>query len=71
MQKKCSTCRFAKLADEKQRGYECHRFPPTPLLVPMDNPMTRETGLALQGYFPPVNADNWCGEWALESSDAH
>lgn len=62
MQNACKNCQYATKADEKGEHYICRRNPPTPILVPQQNPMTGETGMIVQGYFPPVGADNWCGE---------
>lgn len=43
----------------------CRRYPPVALAVPDTNAMTgRVMGMAIKGFWAPVGAKDWCGEWA-------
>lgn len=57
----CKTCRFY-VRDQIKQGF-CHRWPPTPIAIPVPNPLTGRLDVELRGQFPPVAVDTWCGEW--------
>lgn len=54
-----TTCATCKHGESKDRVIICHRYPPVPMLVP--DPLK---GLKMQNFFPQVNREGWCGEWA-------
>lgn len=67
MKEVCETCRFwREPIDDSHLGH-CRRFPPSfnPHAVQL-LPSRRETFF---GGWPPVNGDEWCGEWQEASSE--
>lgn len=52
MMKRCDNCRFFEPNITNDRG-ECRKKPP--VLFDNDN---------LDGYFPRVDSDDWCGEYS-------
>lgn len=54
------TCRRCKFSDQKGAGLFCVRNPPTVVIVP-DQAGRPTTGSA----WPPVNPQQWCGEFKL------
>lgn len=64
----CATCRFARNngteASPGNTPFTCHRRPPVAQAVLAPN---GQGGIARAGSistFPPVDPDEWCGEWA-------
>lgn len=57
----CASCRFAVVLPET---VVCRRFPPAPRYVV---PEAMSPGDTMQGYWPRVGFDDWCGEWQSET----
>lgn len=56
----CDTCIFAKV--QPNHGLVCKRFPPTLVEIPtQDAESYRPTYYA--STFPPVDKNEWCGEF--------
>lgn len=60
----CSKCRhaFEKGVNKETftKTYECRRFPPTAQLIPAQG------GPQVVSFFPPVSAENSCGEFVIQ-----
>lgn len=80
-ERSCSTCDFIEIrVDRDIPLFECRRYPP------LDESMTTHIELIQEvseddddeclddtepvRRFPRVEADDWCGEWALRSEDS-
>lgn len=61
---RCWTCRYMQYRkpDEK-KGAECRRGPPSVLMVPVANALTRQQEIRPAAVWPPVPTEGWCGEW--------
>lgn len=59
---KCSDCRYWVGEKGKLDG-ECREGPPQILLVPMDTKIGLTPGLAINGFFPRMRPDLWCGKF--------
>ena len=55
----CETCKYWL----KDNG-TCHKNPPTTLAIPWDNTDYPETW----AIWPPLRAEEWCGEWKSRES---
>lgn len=53
--RRCETCQFAMVAG---RGINCHRNPPAAHVLPGAGGQPVPISV-----FPPVQADQFCGEW--------
>lgn len=68
----CSKCSYGVM-DERAKQVICHRFPPTPVLMQVENPNAIQTpgtpthALVNQALPPTVNPDWWCGEFKLKA----
>lgn len=66
----CASCVFAQ--DLGKDGFACRRNPPAPLVIMMQVPPTpaNQAGVltTIQGQFPPVRADTWCGEYQRKAT---
>lgn len=65
----CETCRWfnpTPVPDREPEG-ECRRFPPqhTPVY---EDPENDDPGRHWFWYFPQVQQDEWCGEWAAKEA---
>lgn len=59
---RCASCEFAHRIPA---GLRCLRNPPTVHLVPITESLAGiSPQLGVQGIWPPVDPDNWCGEYA-------
>lgn len=62
----CAGCRFSVPTPGQTDVLSCCRYPPTPS-VHVTRRMTlagqAEEGLRIDGHFPPVPDDGWCGEF--------
>jgi hypothetical protein len=59
----CSNCRHAEATSgTKQRVFICRRFPPTAQIVP-----NGRGGASVVSPFPEMGADQWCGEFTLDT----
>lgn len=57
----CGKCKFATVVPGQPK-LQCRRYPPSVSVFPLDRP-----GQFLPvPSFPPVGADEWCGEFALK-----
>ena len=75
----CHNCRFSVL-DGKTAT--CHRHPPQGYMLMVAPQPLRKTihvggrditphsqgAMMLQGHWPPVNPQGWCGEWEAEKT---
>ncbi len=59
----CFECRFATVLRET---VVCRRWPPLPQYI---TPESMTPGDTLQGYWPRVGFDDWCGEWQKRSEE--
>lgn len=65
----CQTCRYWAVSPHSSNGVqhgECHRMPPTPILVGMRQPTlatSQPPSPVAAGFRTPVKATDWCGEW--------
>lgn len=65
--RRCENCKFAEIntgaePGDGQSGFECHRMPPrAQALLAQGRDGPRPVGTFAS--WPPVLADNWCGEW--------
>lgn len=58
----CQACKYGKKVDKSalgQPGYQCKRFPPQLVSAPT------QAGLIIQSIYPPVDAEDHCGEFAI------
>lgn len=76
--KTCANCKHFRLnSDGEPRGGSCHRFPPVPMLMPLQQSVIGRQGHGVAGVHPPVTVDDTCGEHtsieklqAVDSADA-
>jgi len=61
MYHQCENCKFFKELESRKRRGECHRYPPVVANVDKSNE-------AIQGIFPLVRNDNFCGEFTDRES---
>lgn len=61
-------CRSCSFFVGNAGGGGCHRYPPTPLVTPTQNPLQRSQGLEVKGWYNPVGPKDWCGEYARNPS---
>ncbi len=81
MQKKCGSCYFFVVTDEKQAAGNCFLKPPAVQMTPIATPMNKAQeimGKAQQMQMLPVSirpfvqTDHFCGEWeAPPAETAH
>jgi hypothetical protein len=72
----CEKCYF--MASKKAGDavmYECHRFPPTPFLVPAQRPIAsmgapRGVSVSVVSFFAAVSPDLSCGEFVRAGGTA-
>lgn len=55
----CEHCAFSHFKPASPQG-DCRANPPTPLIVPQQNPITGQMGIAIQSLFPPVERRTFC-----------
>lgn len=56
MRNKCAFCKYG-VAVSGQQILACHRFPPTPMLIPVSG------GVSLQFQWSVVGPNDFCGEF--------
>lgn len=63
----CGTCKFFVLWPNSKSVGNCVRYPPKVHVMMEDSQNQTDSGSPKvpvpRGYFPPVSADRWCGEW--------
>lgn len=58
----CITCKFYVVTDIGQG--ECHRNPPTLIIMPGAQMSGLQSFPKLASMFTPTKSDSWCGEYA-------
>lgn len=76
--KNCMHYQFQLKMKDGSKGGVCKRFPPHPVMLqqvappqgglqmPQQQPQIMHT---LQGFFPPVSENEFCGEWEWTEND--
>lgn len=62
---RCSGCRSSEVNPSQTGQFNCHRFPPSPVVIPQHNRMTGETGISITFLFPVVDGDSYCDEFKV------
>lgn len=61
MDKACANCQYwQRLAGNDG---QCRKHSPNPILVPVVNVFENKQVLQPASFFPPIQADSWCGEF--------
>lgn len=55
----CSNCLFFM---RREPSLMCRRYPPTTFMVGTHQAIGQPTGILTQGFWTPINEDDWCGE---------
>jgi hypothetical protein len=74
--KKCANCAYRfkqelsaignqpiKQQTEIKSELVCRRYPPQAVPMMVKHPITNEAAMVVQSFYPPVGADNVCGEF--------
>lgn len=61
----CAQCKFGELRADG--GVQCRRYPPQMMLLPAPRTVADPDGVGVQvqGMFPAMAPDAWCGEYAM------
>lgn len=62
----CATCQFGRFKPDLRIGM-CVAKPPTPIVVGKGTNLAGHDVPAVDGFFPPVTKDNWCGAYRREN----
>lgn len=64
----CDNCTyFLKHEIDREKVTECTRFPPVPLIVPIQT--LQGNGLMVKAVYPPVMGSSMCGEFKLKEGN--
>lgn len=70
----CGTCKYYHPPMTEETVGTCRRNPPSVLLIPIPpsvgNPKGGQT-VGVQGYFPPVGPDIYCGAYVVKMAAAN
>jgi hypothetical protein len=61
---KCEFCRHAGVPEVGSGDRECRRYPPVPVMVLTPDKITRQMVPHVIAFWPKVNREQSCGEWA-------
>lgn len=64
IKEECRTCEwYLELTKGPNQGEMCRRFPPKPIIMGREHPLTHQMEQITVGVLPPIMIDGACGEY--------